>query len=187
MSPRSSPSSTLNGTGSSVKVSAHEGARHRELDAVGRKLDGLIDAIARGIRSTSLQQKLDELEARKAGELSSEPCKLSLALVLSCTPGWPTFIARGLRACRQLLMDLTARPPSKPCGRSSSASCSTLRPTASVASRLSYSARSQQWLPWVRTTRTTTAAGVPGVMNPFDSSIKVVAGARNHLDLLLVG
>ena len=49
-----------------AEVSAHEGAKRRELDAVGRKLDGLIDAIARGIRSTSLQQKLDELEARKA-------------------------------------------------------------------------------------------------------------------------
>ncbi len=49
-----------------AEVSAHEGAKRRELDAVGRKLDGLIDAIARGICSTSLQQKLDELEARKA-------------------------------------------------------------------------------------------------------------------------
>ena len=46
-------------------ASAHQGAKRRELDAVGRKLDGLIDAIARWIRSTSLQQKLDELEARK--------------------------------------------------------------------------------------------------------------------------
>ena len=49
-----------------AEVSAHAGATRRELDAVGRKLDGLIDAIARGICSATLQQKLDELEARKA-------------------------------------------------------------------------------------------------------------------------
>ena len=40
-------------------------ARHRELDEVSRKLDGLIDAIAEGLMSPSLQAKLEELEQRK--------------------------------------------------------------------------------------------------------------------------
>jgi site-specific DNA recombinase len=46
--------------------SAGYAARHRELEAVNRKLDGLIDAIANGLKSPGLQQKLDDLEARKA-------------------------------------------------------------------------------------------------------------------------
>jgi site-specific DNA recombinase len=40
--------------------------RERELADVTRKLDGLIEAIANGLRSPGLQQKLDELERRKA-------------------------------------------------------------------------------------------------------------------------
>ena len=36
-----------------------------ELANVTRKLDGLIDAIAEGLRADRLQQKLDDLEARK--------------------------------------------------------------------------------------------------------------------------
>ncbi len=40
-------------------------ARRRELDEVSRKLDGLIDAIAEGLRSPGLQAKLEELEQRK--------------------------------------------------------------------------------------------------------------------------
>jgi site-specific DNA recombinase len=93
------------------EASAHEGAKRRELDAVGRKLDGLIDAIASGIRSTGLHQKLDELEARKA--------ELERALQAQPRPRplLHPIIGRGLRACRPLLLDLTARPPSRPCGR----------------------------------------------------------------------
>ena len=42
-------------------------ASHKhELESVTRKLDGLIDAIAEGMRAPGLQQKLDALEARKA-------------------------------------------------------------------------------------------------------------------------
>jgi site-specific DNA recombinase len=41
------------------------GLKRKELDDVTRKLDGLISAIADGLRATGLQTKLDELEARK--------------------------------------------------------------------------------------------------------------------------
>ena len=59
-----------------AEASAHEGAKRRELDVVRRKLDGLIDAIAGGLRASGLQQKLDELEARKSeleGALQATP------------------------------------------------------------------------------------------------------------------
>ena len=45
---------------------AGRAARERELAEVGRKPDGLIDAIAEGMRAPGLQQRLDELEARRA-------------------------------------------------------------------------------------------------------------------------
>ena len=47
-----------------------------ELANVTRKLDGLIDAIAEGLRADRLQQKLDDLEARKQAlseQLNSAP------------------------------------------------------------------------------------------------------------------
>ncbi len=40
-------------------------AKRRELDGVKQKLDGLIDAIADGLRASGLQQRLEELEARR--------------------------------------------------------------------------------------------------------------------------
>jgi len=53
----------------------HE-AKRRELADVMRKLDGLIDAIADGLRAPGLQHRLDELEARRneiTQDLSSGP------------------------------------------------------------------------------------------------------------------
>jgi hypothetical protein len=50
--------------------------KERELAEVRRKLDGLIDALAEGYRAPGLQQKLDDLEARKAAleqALGAEP------------------------------------------------------------------------------------------------------------------
>jgi site-specific DNA recombinase len=49
-----------------AETSAQHAARRRELDAVQRRLDGLIDAITDGLRAPGLQQRLDELETRKA-------------------------------------------------------------------------------------------------------------------------
>ncbi len=47
-------------------ASAMVAVKQRELDGVNRKLSGLVDAIADGLRAPGLQQKLDELEARKS-------------------------------------------------------------------------------------------------------------------------
>src|SRR5262249_29996265 len=41
------------------------GLRRRELEDVSRKIDGLINAIADGLRTPGLKSKLEELEARK--------------------------------------------------------------------------------------------------------------------------
>ena len=42
--------------------------KKRELTDVTRKLNGLIDAIADGLRAPGLQQRLDELEARRVAQ-----------------------------------------------------------------------------------------------------------------------
>ena len=52
------------------------GLQRRELDDVNRKLRGLIEAIAEGLRAPGLQAKLDELEQRKTvleAELAAAP------------------------------------------------------------------------------------------------------------------
>ena len=54
-----------------AEASAGLTSKRRELEAVDRKLDGLIDAIADGLRTPGLQGRLDELEQRKQ-ELRSE-------------------------------------------------------------------------------------------------------------------
>jgi site-specific DNA recombinase len=45
---------------------AGQGLKRRELEEVTRKLDGLINAIADGLRTPGVQKKLEELESRKA-------------------------------------------------------------------------------------------------------------------------
>lgn len=52
--------------------------KRRDLDDVSRKLTGLIEAIADGLRAPGLQSRLDELERRKAAlaaelEIASPP------------------------------------------------------------------------------------------------------------------
>ena len=47
-------------------ASAQDANRRHEFDVVSRKLDSLVEAIAGGLRASSLQQKLTELEAQKA-------------------------------------------------------------------------------------------------------------------------
>lgn len=47
-------------------VELEAGLKRRELEDVTRKLAGLVDAIADGLRAPGLQGRLDELEQRKA-------------------------------------------------------------------------------------------------------------------------
>jgi site-specific DNA recombinase len=48
-----------------VKEDTLREVQTRELAAVKRKLDGLVEAIADGLRAPGLQQRLDELEVRR--------------------------------------------------------------------------------------------------------------------------
>ena len=55
---------------------ASRSTQQQELASVTRKLGGLIDAIADGLRAADLQERLDQLQARKAAlmqELSAPP------------------------------------------------------------------------------------------------------------------
>ncbi len=47
-------------------VAGVDASRHRELEKVRHKLDELVEAIASGLRSTTLQNKLSQLQARQA-------------------------------------------------------------------------------------------------------------------------
>ncbi|MBR0661673.1 recombinase family protein [Roseomonas oryzicola] len=49
-----------------AEMTAGTDGKRRELESVRRKLAGLVDAIADGLRAPGLQGRLDELEARKA-------------------------------------------------------------------------------------------------------------------------
>jgi site-specific DNA recombinase len=49
----------------SAEASAGLAAKRRELDMVRRKLAGLVEAVADGLRAPGLQDRLDELEARR--------------------------------------------------------------------------------------------------------------------------
>ena len=55
------------------------GQRRRDLAQVQHKLDGLIDAIAGGLRSASLQEKLGKLEAQKAANAQAQLANERLA------------------------------------------------------------------------------------------------------------
>ena len=61
------PNSMLNGTGCRLRFQHTKALSAGSPDAVGRKLDGLIDAIARGIRSTSLQQTAGRIGGSEGG------------------------------------------------------------------------------------------------------------------------
>ena len=78
--------------------------RERELQTVDRRLNGLIDAIADGLRSTGLQAQLDTLEARKA-ELERE-----LAAVPDAAPALHPNLAERYRAKVETLREALTGP-----------------------------------------------------------------------------
>ena len=83
MSPHSSPSSNAEWNRLQAEVSAHEGTKRPELDAVGRKLDGLINAIAEGLREN---MALHDAATGNTLVLDDAPIVVRLAV----------FLARGL-------------------------------------------------------------------------------------------
>ncbi len=113
-----------------AEASAGLVGRRRELEAVDRKLDGLIDAIADGLRTPGLQGRLDELEQRKqnlrseiaAAEAGPELPRLhgNLAEVYRAKVARlrEAFLADGgtetLEAARALIDRVEVHPPAEP-------------------------------------------------------------------------
>ena len=92
------------------------GLQRRELEEVNRKLAGLIEAIAEGLRASGLQAKLDELESRKAmleAKLAAAPPPAPRAGRRPCggrsRPGWD---GAGAPAAGRR----PVRPRAPPCG-----------------------------------------------------------------------
>jgi uncharacterized protein involved in exopolysaccharide biosynthesis len=90
-----------------AEASADTALQHRELEVVERKLAGLIDAIAEGLRAPGLQQKLNELESRKVtlqGRLERAPASVAPSLHPNLAEVYRDRVARlheALRADRE--------------------------------------------------------------------------------------
>ena len=77
------------------EASGADVTRHRELEKVRYKLDELVEAIASGLRSTTLQTKLAQLEERQA--------ELERNLATPCLK--PTVLPSDLASAYQLELD----------------------------------------------------------------------------------
>jgi site-specific DNA recombinase len=169
-----------------AEASAQNAGRHRELDVVERRLAGLIDAIADGLRAPGLQQRLDELEARKAElerSLNAAPIPAprlhpKLAEVyrqmvesLGAALGGDDA-AEAMEVIRSLIERVVLHPA--PVGQRGFE----VELVGEIAAMVSLGRDDGT------RARTRESAADQAL---FQSSIKVVAGARNHLDLLLTG
>jgi site-specific DNA recombinase len=159
-----------------AEAAADDAVRRRELAAVSRKLDGLLDAIADGLRTPGLKQKLEELEARKADlerALQAPPAAVprlhpSLAgiyrqKVAALYAALQAADAReALEAVRELIERIEVRPGADGRGQE-------IELTGAIAAmvRLGMGERSAD-------SGKAAAADGPGL---FERSVKVVAGA----------
>ena len=156
------------------------GLQRRELDDVNRKLRGLIEAIAEGLRAPGLQAKLDELEQRKTvleAELAAAPPPAprlhpNLAEIyrrkvadLQAALADPKMQAEALEILRGLIERVVLHPAEKGFE---------IELIGEIAAMVDLGAQNKK-------------AGPEGsaVPDAYRCSVKVVAGARNHLDLLL--
>ena len=168
-----------------AESSALDASRRRELDAVERRLAGLIDAIADGLRAPGLQQRLNELEARKAELVRSlnaapmpaprlhpklaEVYRQKVENLGAALRG--ADAAEAMEVIRSLIERVVLHPA--PDGQRGFE----IELIGEIAAMVSLGrddgtrARSRE------------SAADQAL---FESSIKVVAGARNHLDLLLI-
>ena len=150
------------------------GLRRRELDEVQRKLNGLVEAIADGLRGPGLQARLDELEQRKAaleGEIADAPepaprLHPNLAEVyrqkvanLQTALTDPGVHTEALEILRGLVERVEVRPTEDGFA---------IELVGEIANMVKLSAGAESI-----------------ATEPYRSSVKVVAGARNCLNLLL--
>jgi DNA invertase Pin-like site-specific DNA recombinase len=168
--------------------SAALASHKRELESVTRKLDGLIDAIAEGMRAPGLQQKLDALEARKA-ELTRQIETAGISLPLLHPNLAQTYRERvtdlhaaltredggtaALEAVRALIERVNVSPPYGDDPRS----LPKIVLTGAIAAMVGLALE-----PGSRTPKAALfGAGVSGL---FASSVMVVAGTGNHRELM---
>jgi site-specific DNA recombinase len=169
-----------------AEVSAGVTAQRRELDRVQRQLTSVIDAIADGLRSPGLQQRLDALEAHKL-ELER-----SLAAAPMPAPRLHPNLAEVYRQRVERLQAALQGPDSADALEVVRGLIErvVLHPEADgqrgfeveLVGEIAAMVRLGMGMP--AAPKHGSPAGGPGL---FESSVKVVAGARNHLDLLLVG
>ena len=156
------------------------GRRRRELEDVNRKLRGLIEAIAEGLRAPGLQAKLDELESCKAtleAELAAAPPPAprlhpNLAEIyrrkvadLQTTLSAPETQTEALEILRGLIERVVLHPMEKGFE---------VELIGEIAAMVDLGAQDK-------------AAGPKGSAVPeaYRRSVKVVAGERNHRQLIL--
>jgi len=145
------------------------GLRRRELEEIRRKLDGLIDAIAEGLRGTGLQAKLDQLEQRKARlecEIDGAP-----AAAPRLHPNLAELYRKKVANLQEALTDPTTQTEA-------------LEILRGLIERVSVGSRDNSFeielvgeiANMVRISAGSESFG----KEPYRSSVKVVAGARNH-------
>ncbi len=164
--------------------------RRRELDQVERQLNGLIDAIADGLRAPGLQDRLDGLGARREAlraELAALETRQSAPLLHpNLSEVYRARVARlregieaqgdreVLEAARALIARVEVHPPAEAGGRPRLellGELSALLATAGVEG-IGGTAKSPP--------------AVAGGLDVFYGSVSGDAGTRRHLDLLLV-
>jgi DNA invertase Pin-like site-specific DNA recombinase len=149
-------------------------SKRRELDDVRRKLDGLIEAIADGLRAPGLQSKLDELEKRKVvleADITSAPAAAprlhpNLAEVyrhkvanLQGALADPATQTEALEILRGLIERVVVHPAENGFA---------IELIGEIANMVKLSAGAESLS-----------------REPYRSSVKVVAGERNHRELTL--
>ena len=159
-----------------------------ELANVTRKLDGLIDAIADGLRAEQLQQKLDDLEARKQAlseQLSGAPESMP-----RLHPNLASLYRRKVEHLHEALQDPAIRTEALELIRPLIERV-IMRPVKDgfeieLVGAIANMLRLSQAPSTEPKNGTKPAAIAADVDDPFVSSVKVVAGARNqrylHLD-----
>jgi DNA invertase Pin-like site-specific DNA recombinase len=160
-------------------------AAERELASVDRKLAGLIDALAEGFRSPGLQSKLDALEARRATlqQLLAAPVAATPRLHPNLAAIYQARVARlqealqadpdgreALEAVRGLIDRVIITPGAEGCGHE-------IELIGEIAAMIGLASGAE---------RKKAGTVVPAGHDLFVRSVKVVAGACNHLDLLAI-
>ena len=158
--------------------------RERELQAVDRRLNGLIEAIADGLRSTGLQAQLDTLEARKA-YLQRE-----LAAAPDAAPALHPNLAGRYRAKVETLREALTGPEATEALEAARALIErvVLHPGAEGTLEIELIGEIAAMVELAAARNSDQSPRGGGAdRDLFCRSVKVVAGTRNFLDLLLAG